>query len=249
MFYLISFLCNSIKNKKYFLVITVFYIGWLLYLLIMLILYMFKFTEIEALRLASWLRYMNIYANSALTLMNLIIIYSCARTKNKIFAVCYMILIFFIGYPRFNYAINNNELLIKESQKTRLQYRDAENLVKENLKGEKHKIQFIIQNTIGYDLYLLKYSLKEYLSEIPGYFYIWSIGKQYSPEDVWTNPYYDEDHWKEMLMQNFDYVLLVKVDEQFIEQYDNLFENKNINNNQLYKVDVKKEKLILVDEA
>ena len=64
----------------------------------------------------------------------------------------------------------------------------------------------------------------------------YSLGNKYFDNDYITVNY-DNNELKQILIEEYDYVYLYEIDEQFISKYKNLFaENVPINEQQLYKI-------------
>ena len=85
----------------------------------------------------------------------------------------------------------------------------------------------------GLDYYVLLYNFTPVHTQPWGR--MWSLGKPYSPDDQWTANI-SVDEWSKKL-EGFTYVYLYSVDDRFINDYGQLFENKNdIKNKNIYRV-------------
>ena len=120
-------------------------------------------------------------------------------------------------------------------------YLESEKLIRKNVKAGE-RVYTVITNSDGFEYWTLRYTISPILTNINQLY--WSIGEPYSESDIWTRNY-DVQEWKQILMDSYDYVYLFRVEEKFEKKYGKLFDSK-IESNQLYKVDKKKEKLVLV---
>lgn len=238
-FYLIySRAQNKCKSRMFF---CIFFLGLFGYIFLMFILYIYMFSEYEALRLASFARYMAIYLQAILEVIVFIIIMDDNNRKIGRNLILLLVLTFIIS-PVNN--VLNYQAIKKERNDIRYKYVFASDTIKRTLKNKKKRIYFIIQDSSGYDYWVLKYVTRDNLSGINTGF-SWSLGKKYNDKDIWTK-HISPKKWIKELTNNYDYVYLYKVDEGFKEKYGVLFDKKeNIDDNKLYKVNVKEEKLEL----
>ncbi len=233
-------------NKRLKLVNITALIGFIVYTLGLLLLYITKFSEYEAIRLASFERYIGIYAIGLIGYIAMIYVYvmkDIEETKRKVItAIILAILVLFVPINAIVKIIT-----VRSSQTiiTRNKYNVIERLFKSQAQDNKKNIYLIAQNTSGYDFLVSKFILRP--NNITG----WSIGKQYGEKDIWTINMTSEE-WKKTLINQFDYVYIIKQDDQFVNQFGNLFRennNKYISNNKLYEVNKKEEKLVLVNKV
>lgn len=230
---ILSIIYVFLYKKKIFnnkaIIITIFS-GLFIYAFGLMILYCFKFSEYEAVRLASYSRYLSIYLNCLLFISCVFLI------DSKYNIITLIILIIFIPYSSvFRIITTKNETI-----ETRKQYQEVALNIKKYVKPS-DKIYVIIQNTTGYDYWHLHHVLRPNpINEN----YSWSIGEKYYDGDIWTlNISCNE--WLENLKQNYDYVYLFKTDDKFIDEFKCAFNNsENIKNGNLFKID---KKLILVN--
>lgn len=210
------------KNNSYY--TGCIFGGLIIYIIGLAFIYCFKFSEYEAIRLASYSRYIAIYLSAILFVIIALVTY-----HYKPSLVLLLVMLLFIPYGSLYTLINS----INESKTIREPYESA---VKElsNIIDENDKVYIISQNTTGFDYWVLKYSLRPNEINKPN---TWSIGEKYGAEDIWTAEYTKEE-WMELLIKdNYDYVYIYKCDDQFIKQYSELFiDDKNINSQKLFKV-------------
>ena len=233
----------ELKNKKSKLVFSMFLLGDGLYIFLMLILYISKFSEYEALNLASFARYMAIYLQAIILVITLVII---GRSNNDRFNKCLVVVVCFAVIFTPISIITGGYFAKANSSLARTPYTEAADIIKKELKNKKARIYFIVQNSNGYEYWVLRYSAHENLSGINTSYekWSWSLGKPYYKEDIWTKNI-SSNKWMNELLKNYDYVFLYKIDENFVAKYGNLFDNINeIKKNSLCKINKEKKKII-----
>lgn len=239
------------KNKyKSRITILILFAGELLYIFIMLLLYLMKFSEYEATILASYDRYIGIYLNAILFFVIFLIINNKNNEKiGKNLLILISFIIINIPINNFLSMICYNRNDIQNTINNRQEYIRSYNMIKNKIgENKKSKIYIIVQNSDGLDKWILKYSIRDILSGVnDSDYWSWSLGEKYSDGDLWTKNI-DSNEWMDELIKNYDYVFLFRVDEPFIKKYGNLFDNnKNIRDNELYKVNINTRKLILCE--
>lgn len=246
---------SNVKNKglKKAFSVTLFLtiLGAILYAIVLLFVpYLTLFSEYEALRLASYSRYMNSYI-FGLLFMELCMIIKVLSPYKKRFGNFIIILFILLAFNiNHAYIINltfNARQQVKSTQESRSNFDTLVKIKNEHLKGA-DSIYFVATNTVGAEFYIAKYELTP--NKINQDNFGWSIGVPYYEGDIWTKNISCEQ-WREDLKENYDYVYLYMVDDQFIDLYGKLFNSKEIQNNQLYKVnkDVKNEELLTLVSA
>ena len=243
--YLIVYFTNKDQTKEKNIIVQTLFIGQIIYTFGLLLVYITKFTDFsgyEAINLASYSRYMSIYLSAIFTFLIMIVI----NSKNKynfpwsLYAMISCVILFAPITNIITRVYEGNEYTY-ERRKT---YIDAANQVNKYLKDEKVNMYIISEHTTGFDYYVLKYSFRDNLKKVSEP-YTWSIGKPSSEEDIWTLKTTRDKWWKD-LKDNYDYVYLYHIDDEFIKEFKKLFEKDKIKEKQLYKIDKIKDKLILV---
>ena len=98
---------------------------------------------------------------------------------------------------------------------------------------ENARIYTIWQNSDGFEPLVLAYELSPRRANLPGD--AWSLGKRYSPEDIWTADLAPEA-WRGKL-KNYDFVLLGNTDDAFRERFAPLFKDRGaILDGRLYRI-------------
>ena len=231
---------KKVSNYKSFKLITiVFSFQTFIYILGLCFTYVFNFSEYEAIRLASFTRYLCIALEAGVPIVFL----SYLDFLNKIYdnnqQQILVLSIFLLISPLNNVQHFISREYVKDSINIRNNYTALVNLI--NLKtDENDKIYFISQENSGFDFWVTRFSVRPRTLN----FCTWSIGKPFYEGDIWTQPKTLEQ-WKNELFTEYDFVALYRINDYFVETYGELFEdNMDISNNKLYKVDKNKGLLI-----
>lgn len=215
-------------NKKHFLkhqiiliglTITLGYIG---YSFIMLIMYVFSFGPIEGPTLASFERYMPTFVLICLSFIFMLFIYINTNKKkiNKL-VILLTILVLMQSpssirkcYPR----------IIKPKMK------GFEKMAKEIESNTKKgtKIYIIAEDSVGDYQFYIKYYLDDKTTNL-NYFNL-------PTKDIDNYEDYYNDNIKDYIHQ-FDYLYLAKLNDEFKEKYQFLFDNDKIEEGNLYKIE------------
>ena len=214
------------------LLITFVVLGGIGYAGLLCLAYISFFSEYEAVRLASFNRYMSTYALGAIYVA--IAIYVNFAQNNKSLGN-FAIILFGLFVINFNFSTLLNMTVFARSTVNaadlgRLEYKIFDDKMDKYL-DENDYTYFVSTNDNGIDYYIARYELTpNKMSNLE-----WSIGLPYSDEDIWT-VYKSTDEWRDELLDEYDYVYLYDIDEEFIDLYHTLFLDGNIADNQLYKV-------------
>lgn len=223
------------KEKKEILTLLLsFNIGFVLYCLLLLATFMFAFTEQEGRTLASYSRYMTTYFISWIIAIIGIIINNNYKNQLILLILAIMLCI---------YPTNTINLIDITSRKGAIMISNEitlkSNIIKENVTSDK-KVYLIYQNIGGgIQYHMLRYSISPIVTNL---MYEWSLGPAYNEEDIWSYNITKEQFEKKLIEENFDYVFIAQIDEQFIQIYGELIEgNYNLENykeltNKLLKV-------------
>lgn len=211
--------------------------GFIVYAITLLILYLFTYMEYEAVRLASFSRYMSTYITALILLLFYVTVHfinvnkmpdnkNFNKVKNIIVAIITCVAVsvvplgtvinnvFFRSYTKGYYSTNNSLSDFKSFSQT--------------LDEEKDKIYYIYANSTGATYYrAIYYSLpvKINLSTELG-FYSWSLGAPRYDGDVWSINLTVEEWEKILIDGGYTYVYVHHADEIFIETYKFLFKNE-----------------------
>ena len=212
------------KNDK-ILLLTSIIIGAIGYTFVMLNLYVFCFGPREGPILASFDRYMSTYI--LIILFTTLLIFIKNNSNIKLYVVLTVLLVILQTPGRFldMYPILN-------SQPNNVYLYHADNIRKYAKTGD--SVFIVAQDSVGDYQFYTKY----YLDGVKTNLYYYSFALD---EDV--EKYYEKN--VKSYLKKFDYVYLAKINEKYIEKYSFLFNNNNIQENQMYKVENKKGSLQL----
>lgn len=236
-----------IKNEKKYIVLGVISSAvYLVYSIYMLCLYLFSYSQGEAVALASFNRYE--YTIIMGVLMGMMMIFLAVRLDTIRFSKLFLVytLILFIIPGQVTYWINNQDN-IQNSIDFRAKYQYGEKINKKL--SSKDKVYIISQDSDGLDYFILRYTLSPVHTQVRRDDQSWndvsfSIG-QLRGENDGTRRVISAEEWMQYLLdEEFNYVFLYHIDEQFISEFGGLFDSKKIEDNQLYVLD--REKRILV---
>ena len=208
-------------------------IGFIIYVLFMLCIYLFALPEHEGRNLASYSRYMSTFFIAGF----IFILAYLTEKKNKT-GVIVLLLVAFLSTNVISYLnpIPNKQVIIpNEIIKTG-------EFLQEKLK-ENERVYVIYQNTDGYDFNLLRFQIAPIRTNL---LWEWSLGKPYSETDYFTYNISKETWLQKLIKENYNYVYFAKVDDQFMNKYGSLFIDKSKEElqNSLYKVKKNKNRVI-----
>jgi hypothetical protein len=208
-------------------------VGAIIYTYGLLILYLFRFGEYEAVRLASYERYLGTYWAGIALFVALVAIWLVAgssssepvkgsKTKTEgipeLVVAGILVISLFVLSPVQKLA----EFFANPhgySSQVRTQFEPVLEQAKQAGIEPGDKVWIIAQHTTGFEYWVLRYSLME--NEANSGF--WSIGSRADENDVWTAEK-TESEWAEEL-KDYDYVVVLRATESFADQFGELFEN------------------------
>lgn len=237
-----AFVKEKEKKKKERILIQgiSFNIGFVLYCLLLMGTYMFAFTEVEGRGLYSLDRYMSTYFIA--WLINIIAIFMSKnsyekieeeKTKNK--EILVLIIILLVGI----YGSNIQNLIkpINKNNSTIPKYIQEKADIVNSTLNNNDKVYVIFQDPgITVDPFVFRYCISPIVMNLMDEY---SLGKLDGPNDTMTYNITAKE-WKEKLInENYDYVFILKTDNEFNETYKEVFEDKtdfkNIEN-KIFKV-------------
>ena len=210
------------NKKKAKLIIVTILLGNLIYLFGLLVLYLFKFSPLEAKNVASFNRYLNIYFVGMLMFAVQRIISSSIKVSGINFGLIGLLAFLLINFASYKilklfYKSTDHSIAIRQP------FTDAVDKFTALVGRGKNDVYIVSQNDLsgGFSYWVLRFSLRPNTSN--GNF-TWSIGTPYgAPEkDPWTKKI-TADKWMDELVKDFDYVLIYNCDEQFIKEFGKLF--------------------------
>ncbi|NLC96397.1 MAG: hypothetical protein GX675_02375 [Erysipelotrichaceae bacterium] len=222
---------KNIKRNRFFMYSAI--INTIIYIIGLAATYMYNFSEYEALAVASFQRYMNIILTMILIFVFILMLNIFIKTKTYKNIILKMIFVIVLSAPYislFNFIHRDNV-----QQSIAIRYPYVEIVEKANtLIDKKHsKIYVISQEDKGLDLLVLKYNLRPAQINDKE----WSIGVPFYEGDIWTSDLNAKKWQNTLLTENYDYVLIYRLNDYFVENYKYNFKNtKDIGENKLYRL-------------
>jgi hypothetical protein len=208
-------------------------IGAVVYTYGLLVLYLFRFGEYEAVRLASYERYLGTYWAGIALFVALVAIWlvagsssseTASGTKAKTEGITELVVAGFVFVALF--ALSPVQKLADffasphaYSSQVRAQFEPVLEQAKQAGINPGDRVWIIAQHTTGFEYFVLRYEFLNNKVNDPD----WSIGSPYSAEDVWTTPKTPAEWASEL--RDYDYVLLYSATESFVTEFGGLFNN------------------------
>jgi hypothetical protein len=196
-------------------------VGFFMYQIILLLLYLSHFGEYEAVRLASYDRYTKPYLVGFLIFFFCSMINKLLQNNLSIIKLSIFTLSIFLVLPNYNFS----NLLVLVGGKSQI-YNDFKNSfdpfsrdLSRKLLTKDDKVWVIAQHTEGFEFHFLKYNLLPASTNLSS----WSIGSSFDSTDVWTDDSINSTNWKNSLI-NYDYLYIFKVSDSFTNEFGSLFE-------------------------
>ena len=200
-----------------------------LYTLGLIISYLFQFSQVEALALSSFERYLCIPAVAGVIAAAAIYL-SAGDTRNTCLislAVLTAVLFLTPMEPVWNLVSRD---LVDNSRGERAPYTELNEKIDDSL-AEPSRIYLICQESDSYDYYVEKYSLRPHVLSKA-----FSLGEPFYEGDIWTASV-SPDQWQQDLVENYDYVAILRANDYFREHFSCLFRDPSaIADNSLFLV-------------
>jgi hypothetical protein len=238
---LLSHKLNRPIKRRNTILLVFLLIGCIGYVTSLLFMYLFTFSPYEAVRLASYTRYLGTFFLA----LTLILFYRIADVYARSIHVCLagifkrkaialLVLVLVLSASIFIYPKAKTFLISwRFTQTIRAPYTQIEKY--QSLFTPEDKIYLIAQHTNGYAFWILRYNLTPIRTQ--NIYGSWSLGGPYDATDVWYRDITPQA-FKEELIAGYAYVYIYKYDERFIAQYGALFANvDDIKNQTLFRVD------------
>ncbi len=222
---------KNIKRNRFFMYSTI--ISTFIYIIGLAATYMYKFTEYEALLVASFQRYLNIILTMILVFVFILMLNIFIKTEKFKKIILTMIFIVLLSTPYislFNFIHRDN---VQKSIAIRNPYVEIVEKANALVDQKDSRIYVISQEDKGFDCWVLKFNLRPAQTNYTG----WSIGVPFYEGDIWTDDLNAKEWQNSLIAENYDYVLIYKLNEYFVENYSCNFENiEDIDENNLYKL-------------
>jgi len=239
---LLYYFSDSSLRKQITYISTSSVIGSLLYQLSLLVLYLFTYSEYEAVNLASYgrytatfllgmyfilLSYYIIYTKRTLLLFSITAALLCSITFHKLLDITLYAPAICGGIQEFRESYQG----IEEAKKT--------------LNPATDKVYFLSVYDYGFDFVIAKFLFTPVTiaKDIP-----WSVGTTYDPADVWTKDISVEELEILLQQQNVNFLYIRNYSLDFWAQYHLMFENPDdIKTNQLYQIVYQDDYVIFIE--
>lgn len=220
-------------NKKlYYGVSIIIFVFLFIYIFGLLIMYLFKFSEYEAINLASYQRYIGIYLIGIIVIPFILLTRKCILVNEKFSLISLIIISGFFCKWKSLPASYNDHLIIADTME---QYNRYSKIISDKLPNGKFKINFVSTKSQGYDYWVMKFYLRDKCSKLNGFLDYGNIGIPLNKDDVWTKPI-SLDKWVKSL-RDYDYLVLYNEDDDFVNLYGSIFESKeSIVDKGVYKI-------------
>lgn len=237
-FVVLSFIVNfyylneiRLQSKNIFIFVSSSILGFVLYSMVILSLYLTVFTENEAEKLASFSRYMNSYVLgiALVAVYFLILIYKAKISSafyRNIINIIAVILVMLTIIPAFG----KSYIDYKHSIRMRSEFEHAYSYPE--FMSEDDNIFFISQGNSGLHHWIFRYTVTPVKTTGGG-----SLGSiKYFDKDIYTWDI-SVDDLTELLINEYTYLYLFHVDEIFTKQYGSLFDSiSDLQNDRLFKI-------------
>ncbi|MBP3420745.1 MAG: hypothetical protein J6K37_00570 [Lachnospiraceae bacterium] len=232
--------CRRWNRKK-----TIVYSGLIIggiwiYALSLLILYCFTYSYLESLGLASYERYLGSIIMGIYLFLIFAYVDICTIRKEAILLACLLVVMMPVeALQKYTIDLNNDKQAVLDMRVSYENIKDFHTFMDVN----NDKIYLIDQGSSGFSHVLGGYVATP-LCFSPGYG--WSLGEPLYEGDIWTQNYSLEE-WKDILSkENYTYLYIHHMDNQFIEKYGDAFAEKaQIKNRALYIIIEDKNDIIL----
>ncbi len=233
-------------SRYIFAQINAFFLS-LVYCASLLVIYVFAFSENEALNLASYKRYAATFILGFIYFSFWLLLFMSKKYPQKKL-LNYITAFIIILLAFFNFATDQDYSILSapDSQisiNKRTEYDNVEKISQAVTRED--RIFFINQGGQGYSNLVANYIV--YPIGIGSSPYSYSIGPAKYNGDIWSYDVSPED-WAQALLDNYDYVFVFNSDKYLNENFGYFFEEKLINNKTLYKI-IKSDKNIVLRET
>lgn len=193
--------------------------------------YLTKFSSFDAMRLASYERYIGTIFLALLffVFVSLLLLYFRLQNRNvraAVLLVVFVVLVSF-SYKRVPQLLPDNQVAVEEHA----DYALIVEKISRTIQEPNADIYFIAQNTNGFEWLAFRYHL--FPTHVYGH---WSIGASYDENDIYTVSM-DVADWLKTLEKSYDYLFIYRCDAAFIARYGGGFAcRSDIGENRLYRM-------------
>ncbi|MEX1377740.1 MAG: hypothetical protein AB1Z23_09770 [Eubacteriales bacterium] len=227
---------NKDEKKKTTFFFSLILVGFFAYLFSLLILYTYYFSPYEAVRLASYSRYLSTYFLAMMIIISCAIIYSVSKGRfsrgiKYVFVGIFAIVFLFSAIFRYDSLSRSG---IDDSIEI---YQDYDDIAqkKDVLNYKTDRVYFISIGDKGNDFNVARYVVTPIQTLMTTD--SWSIGiEPYYEGDVWTR-ILTLDEWIEKLkVEGYTHVYVYKSNDEFNDVYCRVFEKETVEEKTLYQI-------------
>ncbi len=216
--------------------LTILFGGFTVYAFGLLLLYFFSFGEYEAIRLASFDRYLGIYLLGWLiALLSIILVFDIYNMK--VLVKIFLASLFFGGGSTLYFIKGSKYDVVPKFSNSMERLLDKAK-VPRNIQT---KIYFISQCDTGFDYVIFRSIV--YPAKVPQAPY--SLGEPCGSDDIWTVRISKEE-WARQLQKDYQYVVIAKASPAFWNQFSMMFDVVKPFEPSIYKVDPHSGKLVYI---
>lgn len=196
--------------------------------------YVYRFTEYEASMLASYSRYMNIsFAVLWIVVLLGLIKFALISKIQRIVVIC-LACSCLITAPVGNVSRLFNRDIVREAQKLRAEFVPLAKEIEKTCDGN-DKIYFLSRGDSGFHYWITRFNARPNYVIDP--FGGWSLGRATYDKDIWYVDISPEDWIEQLINEEYDYVAIYRVGDDFSENYGAVFRNvQELSDNSLFKV-------------
>lgn len=231
--------------KRYVVIAIMLFICYGIYMISLLVLYLYNYSEYEAVGLASYSRYSYIFLIGMYAFNTFLIIENFIGIKRDKLNFGILIVILLLVLP-INSIINlsvNNEKSIEYASNIRGKYSQIQKY--KNILKKDDKVYYISCKSTGFDYHISRYELIPYKLESSAG---WSLGIPRYEGDIWSKDISIEHLKSDFIKNNVTYLYIYNADDIFKETYYELFESEDeIKNKTMYKVEWNEDNLKLIE--
>ena len=214
---------DKINKKEYILTIITLIIGYFGFIVLMLILYLYSFNEIESVSLASYERYMSTYILIVLyMLIYMYLDYIEIKKENIKKYIIVLFIILFMIKPISYVKLRPDLILLNNHYYD--SYRSAVNVI-DNHVNNMDKVFIVDQKEQDGAVFYINYFSNKVSTNLLHY----DLTMNSSNKEMYFNNNYKE------YMENYDYLYIYLINDTFIDDYKFLSNNK-LKENTLYKI-------------
>lgn len=215
---------KELSKKELIVLGTIVVLGAIGYAVAMLLLYTTAFGSYEGPILASYERYMGTYTIILFALIVMIIIWQATKNKNLKVIVLMIAVLALVSPPAIYSKLYPD---IRSNEGSFAEYKKIAQKIKDTTGSETAKVFIVAQETVGAHYYL------QYFADpikINSLYYSWPIGEGVDEEMEYKS-------FIEPYLKDFDYLYVIDVNEQFINEYCPLVDFCPLDKGEIYKID------------